>query len=98
MRTADRQKEIIMTESMNSAINGWKNYIANTLSDDMDDTSTWSDNEVGEWAWAELVAQRDNDGSIHTQDDDMLPLTQDMIDWAIQYKENNNLPDDWSII
>lgn len=93
------EPDVVIDEAPSTrAVGDWINYLNNITNDDVD-VNLWMVMEIGEWAWAELVAQRQNDGSIHTQEpsgpDDTMMITRDMIDWATRYAQEHNLPDDY---
>ena len=65
------------------AIAEWQGY-ADSMGVSIEDKD-----EIGEWAWAEIVASRDADLQID--------ISTEAQEWAIRYAEEHDLGDDWSI-
>lgn len=93
----------------NTQEQAWQTYATNTWDEG---ACEWSNTEMGEWAWAEVVAMAENDGAnisditvdeVFEVADGKQPLyegdvTHEMKAWAWEFAKANGLPSDFSIL
>jgi hypothetical protein len=72
-----------MNTNTNTTREAWVAYARNTgYDEDGDGASTWGDDELGDWAWAEICAWFANENSR------AMPSLTDVATWAHNHTEN----------